>query len=227
MVFCTKQKAFAFFTFVGFIFCFGCSSSSNSIRYGTKNDTDEKETRIRYTRNEDIDTLEIEIPIENEIIDPDDVPEDITSIDISVLKEKYKTGSASETLTLKEKMLMEILRFMNTPYKFGGNSKGGIDCSGFTQTIYQSCSIQLNRSAKEQFAQGIVIDNKEELKFGDLVFFNTRKIVKPGHVGIYLGDNLFVHASSKNGVIVTPLTHEYYFKRYLGARRIEQSIGFQ
>ena len=83
------------------------------------------------------------------------------------------------------------------------------------------------RSAKEQFTQGIVIDNKEELKFGDLVFFNTRRRVKPGHVGIYLGDNLFVHASSKNGVIVTPLTHDYYTKRYMGARRIEQSIGFQ
>ncbi len=227
MTFCTRQKVFAFYIFIGLIFNLGCSSSSNTGRYGSNNDNDEKEKRIRYPRHENIDTLKNEIPTESEIVDPDVAPEDITSIDISVLKEKYNSGSSGSTITLKEKMLMEIISYMNTPYKFGGNSKYGIDCSGFTQTIYNSCSIQLNRSAKEQFMQGIVIDNKEELKFGDLVFFNTRIGVKPGHVGIYLGDNLFVHASSKKGVIVTPITHEYYTKRYMGARRIEQSIGFQ
>jgi cell wall-associated NlpC family hydrolase len=152
--------------------------------------------------------------------------------DPSVLKQKYNSmewnsGVSSEVATLRESMLMEIVKYMNTPYKFGGNSKEGIDCSAFTQTVYGSCSLQLLRSAREQYTQGAPVENKEELKFGDLVFFNTRKNVKPGHVGIYIGDNLFVHASSKHGVIVTPLTHDYYSKRYMVARRIEHSLSFQ
>ena len=98
----------------------------------------------------------------------------------------------------KELMLMEIIRYLNTPYKYGGNSLNGIDCSAFTQNVYKnSWLLNLNRSARDQYQQGIVIENRSELKFGDLVFFNTRRRVKPGHVGIYIGDNLFAHASSK------------------------------
>ena len=122
---------------------------------------------------------------------------------------------------------MEILNYINTPYQFGGNSKNGIDCSAFTQRIYNSCSIKLLRSAREQYMQGIEITDRDNLKFGDLVFFDTRKTVKPGHVGIYLDDNLFVHASSKNGVIVTPLNSDYYSERFMGARRINFSSDFQ
>ena len=64
--------------------------------------------------------------------------------------------------------------------------------------------------------------DRTELKFGDLVFFNTRRRVKPGHVGIYIGDNLFAHASSKLGVTISSLEHDYYNKRYMGARRIDE-----
>jgi len=199
----------------------GCSSSSNSVRYGsTDNDEAEKETRVRYADNVD------EENIEN---DPDYSPDYVESVDISTLKQKYYSSEELNKTpsTAKELMLMEILKYVNTPYKFGGNSKNGIDCSAFTQTVYNSCSIRLLRSAREQFSQGIEISDKENLRFGDLVFFNTRKTVKPGHVGIYIGDNLFVHASSKNGVIVTPLDSDYYSERFMGARRIDLSADFQ
>jgi cell wall-associated NlpC family hydrolase len=129
-----------------------------------------------------------------------------------------------EASTAKEKTLMEIIKYLNTPYKFGGNSKKGIDCSAFTQTIYNNAiSINLLRSAREQYTQGISVD-KTQLQFGDLVFFNTRRRVRPGHVGIYIGDNLFAHASSKHGVIVSSLDHEYYTRTYMGARRMENTV---
>lgn len=119
---------------------------------------------------------------------------------------------------------MEIIKYMNTPYKYGGNSLNGIDCSAFTQSVYQSSwMITLNRSARDQYQQGTVIENREDLKFGDLIFFNTRRRVRPGHVGIYIGENLFAHASSTLGVTISSLEHNYYNKRYMGARRIEEA----
>ena len=205
----------------GIFFITGCSSSSNSVRYGSRENTKvEKETPVRYSDKEAEENNESDL-------DPDFSPDNVESVDISTLKEKYYSpeGTNKTPFTDKEKMLMEIVNYMNTPYKFGGSSKDGIDCSAFTKAIYNSCSIQLLRSAREQFTQGIAIKDKESLRFGDLVFFNTRKRVRPGHVGIYIGDNLFVHASSKNGVIVTPLDSEYYSERFMGARRIDISPG--
>jgi cell wall-associated NlpC family hydrolase len=204
---------------ISFLIITGCSSSSNSIRYGSgNNERGEKDTRFRYSDNSEED-------YEN---DPDISPDEIETVDVSEIKQKYfSSGEINNPSTPKEKMLMEILKYINTPYQFGGNSKNGIDCSAFTQRIYNSCSIKLLRSAREQYMQGIEITDRDNLKFGDLVFFDTRKTVKPGHVGIYLDDNLFVHSSSKNGVIVTPLNSDYYSERFMGARRINFSSDFQ
>jgi cell wall-associated NlpC family hydrolase len=215
-------KSFLFTLAVtGIFFIMGCSSSSNSIRYGSDNSKEEKTARIRYPDNEVSENNDIDS-------DPDYIPDNVESVDISTFKQKYYPSEANNSpATAKEKMLMEIVKYMNTPYKFGGESKNGIDCSAFTQAVYNSCNIHLLRSAREQYTQGIAINDKHNLRFGDLVFFNTRKTVRPGHVGIYIGDNLFVHASSRNGVIVTPLTSEYYSERFMGARRIDLSSDFQ
>lgn len=210
----------------------GCSSSSKTIRYGNKETKEEEKEPVRYTskeKNKKANNNETLVLSDDDESDPDDQPEDVNSIDISVLTQKYLSSETNPDLetaniSAKELMLMEIIKYMNTPYKFGGNSKSGIDCSAFTQTIYSNTlSVDLLRSAREQYTQGTVINKIEDLKFGDLIFFNTRKRVKPGHVGIYIGDNMFVHASTKNGVIVTPLSHDYYAKRYMGARRIENN----
>jgi cell wall-associated NlpC family hydrolase len=205
----------------------GCSSSSNTIRYGSDNKNDNsEEPPVRYSKDKKKNSVENKILTETEA-DMDNEPDNLTSVDVSVIEQKYHSKLNTESSVLRERMLMEIIKYMNTPYKFGGNSKDGIDCSAFTQTVFGSCSLQLLRSAKEQYTQGITIISKENLKFGDLVFFDTRKSARPGHVGIYIGDDLFVHASSKHGVIVTPLSHEYYQKRFMGAKRIEESLGFQ
>jgi cell wall-associated NlpC family hydrolase len=119
-------------------------------------------------------------------------------------------------------MLMEIIKYLNTPYKYGGNTKDGIDCSAFTQILYRDVfHVGLERSARLQYNQGSVVSSGDQLRFGDLVFFNTRKRVKPGHVGIYIGDDLFAHASSAKGVTISSIDYDYYARTFMGARRFE------
>lgn len=210
-----------------------CSGSSSTLRYNDNNQKDKSEpySESRYTSQNTSSIDDSTIVFDDDIYefqDPSDLPDDESRIDLSAIMknlDKKSSGSDSEVLlsSKRELMLMEIIKYLDTPYKFGGNSLNGIDCSAFTQNVYQSSwMLTLNRSAREQYQQGMIIEDRRELEFGDLVFFNTRKRVKPGHVGIYIGDNLFAHASSKLGVTISSLDHEYYNKRYMGARRIEE-----
>jgi cell wall-associated NlpC family hydrolase len=236
----TKPNHYILFLIIiiGIVFYSGCASTSNSVRYANRTESSDQETSSgRYSsENNNTDLAKINntaykdtvsIPEDSLDSDPDDIPENSQKIDISDILKKYGTSNASNELeadksNAREKMLMEIIKYLNTPYKYGGNSKKGIDCSAFTKTIYEkSLSIDLERSARQQYREGEVIRDREDLKFGDLVFFNTRRWVKPGHVGIYIGDNLFAHASSSNGVTVSSLDDAYYSKRFMGGRRIE------
>ena len=193
---------------------YGCSSTSSTSRYGNQPDDSEKETNDSAER-----------------FSSGDLPDD-DQVDISAVIEVYEKRETEHKITDqgetgKEKMLMQIISFLNTPYQYGGNSKQGIDCSAFTQTVFKNTlSYNLNRSAREQYKQGISIRNIEDLEFGDLIFFNTQTNVRPGHVGIYIGDYLFAHASSKKGVTVSSLTHSYYQSRFMEGRRIEPDGTF-
>lgn len=221
------------------IFYYGCSASSGTERYGNYNtsENDSQKTSTRFSSEDDdndylvIGQDSVGVSLYDDYEDTEDLPED-DNVDISRVMEKYSSSEENNVLkndygTPKEKILMEIIRYLNTPYKWGGNSKNGIDCSAFTQTVYKNTlSIELLRSAKEQYSQGEEIDNEGDLQFGDLVFFNTRRAVKPGHVGIYIGDNLFAHASSKNGVTISSLNHSYYHNRFMGGRRIKHEGTF-
>lgn len=216
----------------------GCTPSSYSIRY--KNNTglksfedslkvglvtDTTESMLYYSQIQDTSS-EFQDWEEDEELTSDDNP----NINIASVLEQIKSSihhkdTVVYNTSLKEKMLIEIIKYINAPYKYGGNSPDGIDCSALTQNVFSSSlGINLFRSAREQYTQGLVIRDREDLVFGDLVFFNTRRRVRPGHVGIYIGDNLFAHASSSNGVIVSSLDHKYYSKRYMGARRINDSF---
>jgi len=209
-----------------------CSSSSGTIRYGSdkKEKITEKDTSVRFPNDNIVQIEDTTISFDDDTLefqDPSDLPEDESAVDIQeVLKKLQKNSSGADLSasqsTSQEAMLMEIIKYLNTPYKYGGNSMNGIDCSAFTQSVYHNAlEVELNRSARQQYQQGEIVENLEDLKFGDLVFFNTRRRVRPGHVGIYIGDNLFAHASSKNGVTISSLDHTYYSKRFMGARRIE------
>lgn len=124
-----------------------------------------------------------------------------------------------EDLGLKDKLILFAKKFINIPYRFGGTSIFGIDCSGYVQKVYSMIGINLPRSAREQFREGQPV-NKGELSIGDLVFFRTYAPF-PSHVGIYLGDNLFIHASSKEKkVTIDSITEPFYIKRFIGAKRV-------
>lgn len=117
-------------------------------------------------------------------------------------------------------LLAHVDEWYGTRYRMGGTTKSGIDCSAFVQTIYLSAfAVSLPRTAREQYRFSRII-SATELKEGDLVFFNTTGGIS--HVGIYLQNNKFVHASSRNGVVISDLFDPYYLKRYIGAGRIEK-----
>lgn len=108
---------------------------------------------------------------------------------------------------------------MGTKYVTGGEDERGIDCSGYVLAVYRSAlGKQLPRTSAEQANVGMEIP-LDDLKFGDLVFFNTSG-ERFSHVGIYLGDDLFAHASVSLGVTISSLESSYYKRRVDGARRI-------
>ncbi len=119
------------------------------------------------------------------------------------------------------KLLVKVaMGFLGAPYRLGGSSVKGIDCSAFVKKIYQFFNIDLPRTAFEQAHTGLGVA-RSELVEGDLLFFNTRR--KLGHVGIYIGNNEFVHASSrKRGVRVDNLDTPYYNKRFVKAVRLKE-----
>ncbi len=105
----------------------------------------------------------------------------------------------------------------NVKYKMGGTSKSGIDCSGFTQKIFkEKFGVELPRTTLTQVNVGVEV-KKSELKAGDLVFFKTSKTDK--HVGVYVGNNNFLHSSIK-GIQYTSLDKPFYKKSYWTSRRI-------
>jgi cell wall-associated NlpC family hydrolase len=110
-------------------------------------------------------------------------------------------------------------RYLGMPYRFGAAS-GAYDCSGFVRRVFEDLGVDLPHSARQQFSFGDRI-HREELVPGDLVFFRT---YRPGasHVGIYAGNDQFIHAATRAGQVqVDSLRESYYASRYLGARRIE------
>jgi hypothetical protein len=200
----------------------GCASSG-STRYGRTQETSEtRKSSIRFTSDDD--TLIVDLNLD--LKDPGDLPEDEPDIELTEIIPDYDSSReysvpTSEFMTSRERMLMEIIKYFGTPYKYGGTGKDGIDCSAFTQNLFRDVlSYDLMRSARLQFSQGEAIIKQEDLRFGDLVFFNTRQRVRPGHVGIYIGERLFAHASTSKGVTISSMDHNYYSRRYMGARRV-------
>lgn len=109
--------------------------------------------------------------------------------------------------------------FLGAPYRLGGATVKGIDCSAFVRKMYEFFDITLPRTAREQSTVGIRVD-RNELVEGDLVFFRTRKPI--GHVGIYIGNNEFVHASYKSKAVrIDSLDQPYFQKRFQRAVRVK------
>ena len=139
----------------------------------------------------------------------------------SVLGAVAGSKTTGTTNTKGADIVKNAQKYMGVPYVWGGTVPTGWDCSGYTQYVMKESGITIPRTAAEQFAKGTAV-NKNDLQVGDMVFFTT---YKPGasHVGFYLGDNKFIHASSAaKEVTINSLTETYYAERYIGARRYIQ-----
>ncbi len=149
-------------------------------------------------------------------------------VDINSFYKEFSTYMASlngeSTITdngVDKVMVMEtLIDWVGTRYLFGGMGRNGIDCSAFTGMVYRALNFKLPRTAAMQWEVGHAVE-REDLQFGDLVFFHTRAAVYVSHVGMYLGNGMFAHASSRNGVTVSSLDAEYYSTHLIGARRYD------
>jgi len=142
-------------------------------------------------------------------------------VDIEDIKDKFfikKLGKLGKCK--KANRLTDTARqCIGIPYEFGGTSfKTGIDCSYFIQYVCARNGIQLPRTAREQYCYGVRVP-KDKLVPGDLVFFTTYWF-GPSHVGMYVGDNKFIHASSGKGKVIISKMSGYYNKKYIGAKRL-------
>ena len=126
--------------------------------------------------------------------------------------------NVTTTISNKTKIESQFRHFKGTKYKYGGTDKRGFDCSGFTKTVYKNAfKLTLPRTTEEMSKLGRKV-SKKKLKPGDLVFFRPSR--KYEHVGIYIGENTFIHSSTSNGVIKTKLDDIYWKKKYRFAKRI-------
>lgn len=142
------------------------------------------------------------------------------------LQLKYSILLNTEVETLKNKVLLEKMdEWYGTRYRLGGTTKKGVDCSAFVQAVFLGAyAVSLPRTAREQYKTSRRI-SRTELQEGDLLFFNTTGGVS--HVGIYLQNNKFIHASASKGVTISDLFDPYYLRRFVGAGRVnERQLAF-
>ena len=128
-------------------------------------------------------------------------------------------GETTTTQTKVQAVIATAKSFIGVPYATAGASPSGFDCSGYTQYVMSKNGISIPRTAATQFTKGTSI-NRSNLQAGDFVFFETYK-AGASHVGFYIGNNNFIHASS-SGVMISSLSNSYWSPRYVGARRIIQ-----
>ncbi len=136
------------------------------------------------------------------------------SIGVTPSAEALKAPAA----TTADQIISTAKQYLGVPYLWGGTTPNGFDCSGFVQYVFAKHGISLPRTSKQQYGVGTAV-SKSQLQKGDLVFFDTSGS-GVSHVGIYAGDDLFIHASTSKGVIFSSLDNTYWAPRYLGARRV-------
>lgn len=119
---------------------------------------------------------------------------------------------------LAQKLMAFHREWQGTPYRYGGMNKRGVDCSGFVSLVYQQILGQeLPRTTAKQIYLGESIA-KSELQIGDLIFFKTGWLTR--HVGVYVWDNRFLHASTSQGVMISLLDNSYWKQKYWQSRHL-------
>jgi lipoprotein Spr len=192
---------------------------------------DQKELNLRFIDDIEIVKGQIKTTVNYKVETPKEFPKekktelivskaasDVEIENADQYQIKYAIMMDTEIENIKnEKLYQFIEKWMGTPYKYGAQTETGTDCSGFSGNLYKSIfENTLPRTAKMQYQTCVKIE-MDEIKEGDLVFFNTRGGVS--HVGVYLQNGYFVHASTKEGVIISSLTEGYYKNKFIGAGR--------
>lgn len=141
----------------------------------------------------------------------------------SLAKACSKLGVSASNVKC-QKLYLVSADWLGTSYKYGGLSSAGVDCSGLTNIIVRKVyGKSLNRSSADIYAGNVTKISKNNIKEGDLVFFRTdgKRSKTPNHVGVYLNNDKFIHASTSKGVIVSSMTQQYYVVNYIGAGRLK------
>jgi len=142
--------------------------------------------------------------------------------ELSVIQVKYAVLLNTPAEEVKSTKMFEFIDdWYGTPYRLGGTTKKGVDCSAFSQFLFASVyGLNIPRTAREQYKLTDRI-SRTQLKEGDLIFFNTRGGIS--HVGVYLQNNKFVHASTSGGVMISDIFDEYWIKKFVGVGRLKDS----
>jgi len=134
------------------------------------------------------------------------------------ISSQYLSRWDSSMEGLGTQILQKASEYLGTPYRYGGTTTAGFDCSGFTRYVFHAFGITLNRVANDQILNGTGV-SKDQLQVGDLVFFSEGNTGTATHVGIYAGNGQFIHSGSA-GVTFTSLSSDYYAKYYMCAVRV-------
>lgn len=139
---------------------------------------------------------------------------------------EYLSARLKIKITERDKEHLELYetasRWLGTPYRYGGASRSGTDCSGLVMQIYKAVyNKRVERNSAQIKEKNCTVIKKSQLRTGDLVFFATGKKNRINHVGIYLKDNKFIHASSSRGVMVNALDESYYRRTYVCSGRVK------
>lgn len=183
----------------------GCSSSKGTSSLSTSSNRNIK--RSNGSSKDGMSDSRIEKPSSN-----------------SSLAKACKKLGVSQSKVNNKNLYIVSAQWIGTSYKYGGMSASGVDCSGLTNIIVKKVyGKSLSRSSAGIYSNDVNKIGKSKIKEGDLVFFRTdgKKSSTPNHVGIYLNDDKFIHASTSKGVIVSSMSQQYYVTNYIGAGRIK------
>lgn len=153
--------------------------------------------------------------------------EGLTAMDLEMLAEISQALGLELDGSENLELLAAIETWMGTPYRYGGCSRFGVDCSCLIQTLYDEVfDIEISRTSRRMFETLSPVET-EALQEGDILCFRSRRGRRIGHVGLYLKDDKFVHASRSNGVTISDMKERYYRKRFVAARRVIPSTAMK